>query len=286
MNEELRRVLILGGGLLGTSFALAVHRACPDAVLECIEPNSEHAARLAQLGVSKHIYSRPAEVTATCDLAVLAAPSSVCVAHLDFAARHATFVMDVCSIKQPLCDAAESLHLHKQFVPSHPMAGKAIEGPVGADASLFVDKTWLFLEDWTPPAVIVRLVEAVGAKPFYVADAAAHDAMVACVSHGIHITSLSAMLANDDWRRAKYPGLPDVSGPAFWDITRLASSPAAFWADTLIANADNVVQYLQTLQMYLSRFEQALSLRDKENIVTLLETARLARNEWSDNPHS
>lgn len=280
MDREISRILVVGGGLLGTSFALAVHRACPSLVVECVEPNPEHRARLNQHAAIAHVYDDVRHIEGEYDLAVLAAPPDVCIAYLQDVARCASIVIDVCSVKQAICQAAEELRLRGQFVPSHPMAGKAIEGPRAADDDLFRDRPWIFLEDWAPPARVVALVERIGARVTSIPSAEAHDAMIACVSHGIHVTSLAAMLASDEKRRQVYPSLEQVSGPAFWDITRLASSPSAFWADTLLQNRENVVSYLQTLREQIAKFEEAMRSQDREHLVDLLNRSRLARETW------
>ncbi|GMA60876.1 prephenate dehydrogenase/arogenate dehydrogenase family protein [Alicyclobacillus fastidiosus] len=280
MGRGISRILILGGGLLGTSFALAVHRACPDAVIECVEQSPEHRAKLTQYAAIAQVYSDVTDVDSQFDLAVLAASPDVCISYLQSIARHASIVLDVCSVKRAICEAADDLCLRSQFVPSHPMAGKAIEGPSAADGELFRDRPWIFLEDWAPPATVLALIERIGARVTMIPSAEAHDGMVACVSHGIHVTSLAAMLTSEEKRRQTFPSLVEVSGPAFWDITRLASSPAAFWADTLLQNRENVIPYLQTLREQIANFEEAMRNQDRDCLVDLLNKSKIARETW------
>lgn len=266
---------------MGTSFALAVQRAYPKVVLDAVETNAVHREQVQLRKVFQHVYPTTDLVAAQYDLIVLAIPPAIACDLLSWTTLHAPLTVDLCSVKRPICERAQALELTDKFIPSHPMAGKATGGPNDAEAALFADRPWIFLEAWMPPADLLLFVRSLGAIAMFVPDAGAHDEMVAAVSHGIHLTSLSAMLTSETMR-AQWPMLPQLSGPALWDITRLAASPTAFWLDTLLDNRAQVILYLQTLTSQLNRFEQALQACDSEGLQKLLLDAQTARKAWEN----
>lgn len=270
---------------MGTSLALGVKHIAPTINIDAIETSPAHRDDARSLGVFRRMFEQDAEVTDHYDLIVLAVPPATACNLLTFALSHSEWTLDLCSIKQPLCTAVVGLPRAAFFVPSHPMAGRAIGGPRGADATLFRDRPWLFLSTNPPSGPILDLVQAIGARPVMIPDASTHDEMMASVSHGIHLTSLAAMRASDAAasQTASVSMMSAISGPAFWDITRLASSPSAFWVDTLVENREAVRAYLHSLQLQLSLFDEALASSDAADLQVLLDEAREARSRWEKN---
>lgn len=265
---------------MGTSLALAVQATCPNVVIDAVEINPTYRGQASRLSVFHHIYPTCDDVTQNYDMLFLAIPVHAARDLLTWGASHATNVVDLCSVKSSICTEAHRVGLTAQFVPSHPMAGKASGGPKEASATLFEGRPWLFLKDWHTPADLVRLVSTFGAKPTFVQDAQTHDEMMAQVSHGIHLTSLSAMLASDNGIAQAALSLASVAGPALWDITRLAASPAEFWVDTLLDNAAPVRNYLEHLRQEVDAFARLLQEQDRDGLSAKLAQAQEIRQQW------
>lgn len=297
MNYE--RVLIVGAGLIGTSIVLA-RRACGSIEqFDAVEPSQLHREILGNMPDSfEDVYSSVDEVSKSYDLLILAAPPKVSQSLLSWALSVARVVVDVCSVKRGICDTVQALTLSEQsrFICSHPMAGKAVGGPGSASATLFAGRPWIVITDETTEAKsdsrmlerfrtierFVSWVEDMGAIQKYVNSADDHDDIMSYVSHGIHLTSLAAMLATDEC--ATESGVQNPSrfaGPAFWDITRLASSPPDFWVDTLLENRASVDVYIETLIARLQEFRLALdSPQNAAMLRDLLSRSQLARKQW------
>lgn len=278
-----RSVLVIGCGLLGTSFVLAVSEVHPDVHWTGIEPNVAHRDTAAKVAPFEEMVNAIDALPRSVhfDLAVLASPLNAACASLGPAASVADIVIDLCSAKVPICQAAVDLGLQGQFAPTHPMAGLAVPGPRSARADLFVGQPWLVLRGWPAVGRITALLSALGANVIELERAADHDEAMAAASHAIHLTSLSAMLAFEDAQQASGARWATLTGPGFRDITRLAGSPTGFWVDVLTTNAVAVREQLARVVDRLQAFEQALDQGDDVALAHLLNEARSARARWS-----
>lgn len=286
LNTELsdktrpQSILVIGCGLIGTSLALAVHEVDPTMVLDGVEINPVYQEEAREKRVFRRVFAGFSEKMPSYDLAVLAVPVDIACALLPQALEKGALVMDVCSVKEAVCETAERLQARERFIPSHPMAGLASAGPNQATGGLFQDRPWLFIEGWTAAEHLLPLVQSMGARIEFLESASRHDETMAIVSHGIHLVSLSAMLAYGDALEAKGLSLAHLTGPAFRDITRLSASPSGFWASTLRANAQAVVEHVERVISRLQSFQSTLTAGGENELVELLDTARMMHEEW------
>lgn len=275
-------VLVVGCGLIGTSIAMALKQAFPTVRLFGMDANDTHRSLAENKGVFEQIQNEwPAEPL---DLAILAVPAMAAAAFLEQACQRSRWVMDVCSVKGPLCEAAADLELTSQFAPTHPMAGLASEGPLQATAELFVGQPWLMIQGYPVCMVVAPMIETIGARIIWLENDSVHDEAMAVVSHTIHLTSLSAMLAYETAADELNFPLATLTGPGFRDITRLAESPSGFWIDTLLSNRVAILQQIERTKMALDAFGQTLATQDREGLKTLLDAARCARTAWKETP--
>jgi prephenate dehydrogenase len=273
-ERAVRRLAVVGTGLVGTSVALAAGRAgtrCrgfdPDAaVLEeavargAVEPApslAEAVARAELVVVAVPVGAAPAVVQE-----VLAAVGDVGV------------VTDVSSTKRPLAALADP-----RFVPGHPVAGGASGGPARAAADLFDAATWFLTPTAASSAESVALVErfvaSLGARAVRT-DAAGHDRLLALTSHLPHALANLLMLrvaeaAADDEAPLAF------AGASLREMTRLAGANATVWSDIFLGNADEIAAALGGLRASLDELEQALRAGDRERIEATIATAASAR---------
>lgn len=279
--EGPQSILVIGCGLIGTSLALALKQAFPSFSFDGVELDSHHRDIARRHGVFDHLYETlPAKFY---DLAILSVPIDVACTLLGKVGQLARLVMDVCSVKVPICDVATNLGYGTSFAPTHPMAGLATEGPEQAHADLFVDRAWLCMDGWPACKEITFLLERIRARIEYIPTPADHDEAMAAVSHAIHLVSLSAMLAYGTTQAEPDRAWAALTGPGFRDITRLSASPSGFWVSTLLANAPFVTRQLERVITELQSFQSALSTNDGERLKERLETARLMNEEWRKN---
>jgi prephenate dehydrogenase len=276
-----RTILVVGCGLIGMSFALAVKQRHPDIRLFGVEAHEPYRRTVQASGIFQEVLPNLPKA-GRFDWAVLATPVDVACGQLAAAAEVAEVILDVCSVKRDICRTAKALGLADRFAPTHPMAGLAAAGPAFARSDLFSGERWITFPAWRACSLVHPLLASLGAKIVHLPSPEAHDAAMAAVSHGIHVTSLSAMLAYESLKTRQTEPLASLTGPGFADITRLSASPSGFWVSTLSANRENVLEYIAELKQTLSAFERVLLDDDRQALAELLDQARSAHHVWRE----
>ena len=290
------RVVVVGIGLVGGSWALALRRAGFRGRIVGVDPDPRAVAAL-DAGAVDELFARalqPGDLRAG-DLAVLAAPvgvSTSLAADIGATIPAGVVVTDVGSVKRAVCSAwaAHTPPDGGRFVGGHPMAGSHRSGFAAARADLFDDVPYYLV---TGPDVIgldtigqdaisddpastqagakvVATVTALGARAVLV-DPAAHDRSVAVTSHVPQLLSW----ALDAVVRDALPELP--GGPGLADMTRLAASDRRLWEDVLVANADELLQPLTDLIDRLAAARGALADLDHVRLSDALASTSLER---------
>ena len=211
---------------------------------------------------------------------ILAIPIEAAIDILPDALEASDWVLDVCSVKSSICAAAATHRNASRFIPTHPMAGKSIAGPSTAEGSLFAARPWITLATHPAPNWLLEWMSDVRARHVVLRDPLHHDHLMASVSHGIHLTSLASVLAATASAGLEISLARQVTGPAFRDITRLASSPVEFWVQTLSANREAVVAYLDELTSAVEEIKHALLTADDGEVQRWLTRAAMAHQSW------
>ncbi|GAA1073994.1 prephenate dehydrogenase [Nocardiopsis metallicus] len=252
----LRRVSVLGTGLIGTSIALALRARDVDVTLSDPDPASLRLA--CDLGAGRPMDRTPGSAPA--DIAVIAAPPAVVPAVLRQAQDSglAQVYTDVASVKSSVLEGAERLGCDMAtFVPGHPMGGREKHGPGAARADLFLGRSWALCPtgkaDPGSVAAVTELARLCGADPL-VLEAGAHDRAVALVSHAPHVASsaVAARLVS-----AGETALA-LAGQGVRDVTRIAGGDPAMWEEILTHNAGPVADVLREVAADLAATAEAL----------------------------
>ena len=267
-------VAVVGLGLMGASFALALKRARPEVVLVGTDPNPlvVRKALEREIVTTANIDFTP---VALADVVVVGAPiSSMREVFAKVAGiPGARVVTDMASTKTDVLQwaAAEGLD---DFVGGHPLCGREVSGIDHADASLFEGAAWVLTR--TEPAV-ADLVEAVGAHPVVV-EAITHDRLVAGVSHAAFLLSVGYVLAvshRSDWGEAS-----GLAAGGFRDMSRLAAGDPDMYAWVVRTNRDNILEVLDGISADLARIRRHIEA-DDPRLIELFEEAREVRERWA-----
>jgi prephenate dehydrogenase len=235
------RIAIVGLGLIGGSIAAAVRAAWPDVQISALDRPDVLADAEARGLISRR--ARTIEDIADIDLIVLAAPVPAILNLLPVIGRLGTraVVTDVGSTKRHIMRAAADANLQR-FIGGHPVAGAERPGLAQARPDLFERQPWLLVAGSPADAHSLTQLEAfvrgLGAEPHRL-DADTHDRTMAYVSHLPQL--LAVALINTAGAAVGESGLK-LSGRAFGEMTRLASSPADLWQGILATNADYVAE--------------------------------------------
>lgn len=264
------RVAVLGTGLVGSSFALAVGRQFGDArIIGWDRPEV-----LTQAAARGAIHESSTDVAAAvrgADLIYIALPIGVTIEFLPTVAREAglrALVTDSCSTKTVVCKAAAA-HFggSARFLGGHPMAGKEVSGIEQADADLFRGARYALIasEDDPDPRLkqFVELLRSIGAEPVC-CDAETHDWAVAIVSHLPQLVSIA--LGHVVLDETDETGLPvSLAGRGLADSLRLAGSPYEIWRDVCLTNTQNIALALDRVIQALDHLRARLTSRELED---------------------
>lgn len=281
MAPSFSRLAILGTGLIGGSFALALRRAVPSVRIVGWDKSSV-LERALELRVVDEAEPDLAAALKGADLIYIALPVGFAIERLPEVARHVpanALVTDACSTKRAICAAADKCFSHSVvFQGGHPMAGSEVSGIDGADATLFEGAKYALIaaEDDSISSELtsrveqadarvanfVSLIEAIGARPVWI-DAASHDRAAAFVSHLPQLVSIA--LAGVTREATDQTGLPlTLAGRGLRDALRLAGSPYSVWRDIVLTNTDNLDVALDRLSQAIEHLRAHLRQRELE----------------------
>jgi prephenate dehydrogenase len=266
-------VAVIGLGLMGSSFALALKEARPDTVVVGCDRNPLVVEKALKRGVVSIADADPA-VVRLADVIMVSAP--ITALHEVFARlgvlSEGKVVTDMASTKASVVEwaAGEGIDL----VGGHPMCGKELSGIDAADASMFRDAPWVLTRD---ERAVTELVEAVGANPIFM-DAVTHDRLVAGVSHAAFLLSIGYVLALS--RRGDWSEASKVAAGGFRDMSRLAGGDPDLYLGVARTNRTHLVELLDAVTSELTRLRRHLEA-DDPRLIELFEEARSVRARWA-----
>jgi prephenate dehydrogenase len=285
-SVKFRRLAIIGCGLMGGSFALALRKA------QCVEhiagfsASSRSRQKARELGVIDEACDSIGQAVTNADLVLLAVPVSVMQNSFQAMAGHLdsnALVMDVGSTKSDVIHAAQnSLDTRIQcFVPAHPIAGKEVAGIEHAEATLYQNRRTILtpLQSNTKNQVDLaqQVWQAVGSNVSQM-TAQEHDAVFAAVSHLPHLIAFAAV--NAITQQTNSEQLLEMAGPGFRDFSRIAASDPTVWRDIFLANHKQVLIQLNAFEQQIQQFRQSLQPSGAQDLEALIAKASQSRGQW------
>jgi len=277
---------LIGCGLMGGSFALALKRAGLVKRVVGYSKSPSTTERARQMGVIDVEAPSALLAVSGADIALLAVPVAATEATFK-AIRHLVtkdmLLMDVGSTKRDVIDAARRV-LREQvgsFVPCHPIAGKELSGVEHADADLYQGKQVILTPiDRTDPILVEKAVKVWEALHCNVVKMApeAHDSAFAAVSHLPHLIAFA--LINGIVTQKQGEDFLALAGPGFRDFTRIAASEPKMWRDILLANRQELLQQSKVFQETLAAMEKMIENGDAEALEALIVQASHSRANW------
>jgi prephenate dehydrogenase len=266
-------VAVIGLGLMGSSFALAVKKVRPDTVIVGSDTDPSTLRKALDRGVVASA-SSDASVAEIADVIVIGAPIRA-LREIFGQLKGKTegrVVTDMASTKSDVMAWAAAAGI--DLVGGHPMCGKETSGIDAADPSMFQDAAWVMTRS---EPVLTDLVKSIGAHPV-VMDAETHDRVVAGVSHAAFLLSVGYVLALS--RRPNWPEASRLAAGGFRDMSRLAAGDPELYAGVARTNRVNLLEQLDAISAELSRLRRHLEA-DDPRLVELFEEARAVRERWA-----
>ncbi len=282
---------LIGCGLMGGSFALALRRAGLVKRVVGYSKSPSTTERARQMGVIDVEAPSALLAVSGADIVLIAVP---------VAASEATFksikhlvtpqmlIMDVGSTKRDVIDASRRA-LREQvgsFVPTHPIAGKEASGVEHAEADLYAGRQVILTPiERTLTVQLQKAIDvwsALGCRVLQMSPEA-HDAAFAAVSHLPHLISFALMNAISGQAQGK--DYLSLAGPGFRDFTRIAASDAKVWRDIMVSNREELLTQCKIFQRNMQAIESMLSSGNGEALEDLIDQASQARAHWRMSQH-
>ena len=272
-SHLIQRVSILGTGLVGGSFALALHKYATDVHISGWDRADVVESAQARGALDEAFSGDLHPAIHKADLIYLALPISVTLDVLPEIARHAAshaLITDACSTKLRIVQAASELFEEESgpiFLGGHPMAGKELSGIANADSNLFRGTTYALIGNSAMPqdsriVAFLKLLDKIGARTYWL-GAQQHDYAVGLASHLPQLAAVA--LASFLYDRLDENGLPiTLAGPGLRDSLRLAGSPYSTWRDIVLTNRDMLNAALDLFARRLDDIRERLASRDLE----------------------
>ena len=274
-------VSILGIGLLGGSFALAVREKYPKMHFIGVDASPVNG----QLALAKGIVDEVlplADAVAKSDLVVMATPVNVIIDLLPIVLNHLSpgaTVLDLGSTKRLICDVADAHANRVQFVAAHPMAGTENSGPGAAFRELLPGKNLIICDRDKSLPDSLKLVESlfrdIGMKLFYMTPQE-HDLHLAYVSHLSHISAFALGLTVLEKEKDQQT-IFDMASTGFSSTVRLAKSSPQMWAPIFDQNRTNVSDALAAYIEFLQQFKQVIDSQDVASSLDFMQRANVIR---------
>jgi len=280
------RVAVIGVGLIGGSFALALKAAKLAGTVIGVGRSAANLKLALERGVIDATAARAAEAVKDADLVLVAAPVAQFAdifAGIAPVLKPGALVTDAGSTKRDVIAAARTGLGAKlgQFVPAHPIAGAERSGAAAASADLFRGKRVVLAPlAENPPAAVETVGAAWAACGARIGRMSAeeHDAVFAAVSHLPHL--LAYALVHEVAGRENCAQLFGYAAGGFRDFTRIASSHPEMWRDICVANRDALLAELGRFQAKLEALRPLVARGDGAALEALFTQARAARDRW------
>ena len=268
--NSIRQITIIGTGLIGGSFALAIRKTgFKGRVIGC--DREPVLAQARERGAIDAGVADPAEAARGSEVIVLATPVGSIIDLIERIGPIAppeSLLTDVGSTKTEVASRARAVfgqQAGQRFLPGHPMAGKEQGGIERADAALFQCAVWVTTPLGEPSAIAAKFLELVAATGARVLsmEPERHDRLCAWLSHLPQMVA-TAMAAGLEEEFAADPQALELAGPALREMTRTAASPYAMWRDIALTNRTNLQEALLHLEQRLAHLRENLSTRELE----------------------
>jgi prephenate dehydrogenase len=271
----MKTVTLVGLGLIGGSFALALKRTGLAQKIIGVDTNPTHCNEALELNIVDEISDLKTAVLNS-ELVVLAIPinatQKVLPEILNYIPEN-TYVMDMGSTKAGICAVVKNHPNRKNFVATHPIAGTENSGPKAAFAELFLNKVSIICDVELSCENAVNKVKQIYQNLWTNVinmSAEAHDEHIAYVSHLSHITSFALGQTVLDIEKDE-KNIFDMAGSGFESTVRLAKSSPDMWTPIFIQNRDNLLKAIGAYEKQIQKMRTMIEKSDANDIYSYLK---------------
>ena len=285
-EPKIDQLLVIGVGLIGGSFALALRQAGVVRSIVGVGRSEKNLETAVQLGVIDRYSTRLAEEVPASDVIFVATPVLATEAVFDRIAQadyHDSIITDAGSAKHCVVRAAQKKFSadYRGFVAAHPIAGREHSGVSAATVDLYEGKRTIITPSQQSGEQAIQTVrylwQAAGAVVSEM-DCTTHDELVSASSHLPHLIAFG--LVNYIAGHANSDACFDLAASGFYDFTRIASSDPTMWRDISLANSKAINRELRGYIENLEKMAAHISAGEGESLQELFDVAKTSRDHY------
>ena len=278
------KLAVIGVGLIGGSFALALKKARAVREVVGIGRSRANLDTALELGIADVVTDDPAAGVNDADLVFLATPvltmrraTQAILPHL----KEGAVITDAGSVKAEVVRQLEPLlppHVH--LVPGHPIAGTEKSGAAAAFATLFQNRNCILTPtprtDPQALALVARLWELAGSRVVLM-DVERHDHVLAAISHLPHMVAYALVNAVSSCERFQ-ENILEFSAGGFRDFTRIASSDPVMWRDIALTNREALLEMMACFEAFFAELKADIAAGDGERLRDFFARSKASRD--------
>lgn len=284
MIKKETRILIVGLGLLGGSYARALTRA--GCHVEAIDTNPDSIGYALHEGIICAGATQPEpELLGSADLIIFGLyPKTMLrwVQENQHLCKPGALLTDVSGVKGGVLDVAQAfLREDLEFIGCHPMAGREVSGVRNSSDAMFAPANFIVVptEKNTPHGIdtATELGALLGFHTVTQLSIEEHDAVIGFVSQLTHAIAVSLMTCNED------ENLQNYTGDSFRDLTRIARINENLWSELFLLNKTALIEQIDAFSGELSKMRCMLENEDEEGLKEMFRKST-ARRALFDRP--
>lgn len=280
--KETTHILIVGLGLLGGSYAMALSKKGYHVEAITLESQDIEYGITHNLIESGTTEVEPERI-ARANLIIFALYPHVFEEWIDRYGnliQPGTLITDVTGVKGALLDRIQSkLPDQVEFIAAHPMAGREVSGVENSDDRIFREANYIVVptEKNTPEGIEAckELGALIGCRHISVLEPDKHDEMIAFLSQLAHCIAVSLMCCHDEHK------LVDYTGDSFRDLTRIANINDEMWSELFLVNKEHLLKEMDLFAENFSALRNALAGEDREEMRRMMRLST-ERRSWFD----
>lgn len=259
-----KKILIVGLGLLGGSYARALKRfGFHISAITKDQSSIDYAVR--ENIIDEGSTEIDEKLVGQADLLIFALYPHVFVEWIEqnqSLFKSGALITDVTGVKRSIVyQIQDMLRPDVEFIPAHPMAGREVSGVENSTDKMFIGANYIVTptDKNTPEAIqtCIELGRLLGFSNVTTLSPKEHDEMIGFLSQLTHCIAITLMTCNDKENMEKF------TGDSFRDLTRIARINDLMWSELFVANKDVL---LDQMTLFIDKFNELKTMLENEDV--------------------
>ena len=281
----INKILIIGCGLIGSSFLRAVSKKRIAKKIFVFEKSSSNISKIKKIKAPLEITKDLKKIVPEVDMIVLCTPMSEyerIILKINRYIKSKTLITDVGSTKEKsLFLVKKKLKKNISWISSHPIAGAEMSGPEFGSSSLFLKKWCILIKEKNCNKkhliILKKFWKKIGSK-LAIMDSKKHDIIFSMTSHLPHLIAYNLVKTATDFEKKKKFSLIKYSAGGLRDFSRIAASNEIMWRDVFFHNSENITKAIDLFINSLKSFKKDIKFKKNKTILKkLIETKKVRK---------